>query len=977
MSKWLSKRDLSRYNAIKKLIEKMENYFIVKQKYVTYKALDLSDKETVLIDEYSDIFFKCSPTRYVLVKWIVDETENFFRKNNASAVNLDKLYYFLRNRFKTGTFNKYNLQKLFKAGTILEYSSFVSVRNTVLSEYKRFHSESKDIAIASELKNADRLKKIIYQIFPNSFVNNGSKKFWYEEFDLSSDEIEIKNSLQRAKEDLGDELCIDFLKNTNKTLYLLKVLSYYADIIEYNNKLKTAIKNVCESLLPARLKPLLFAYEIDNELRSNLVKLFEDNNILLVKELPGLLEVSIDNTIASPLYNFVYWLSDDKISVIKQNFTGIFKNERDMSILKMRLAGETLEATGQIYSLTRERVRQIEQRILTKFNSFITRIKPHFILQAYTKSDIILTIQSIKIQLGELSDMFIYCLKECKSKKIKWNDKLNGFVIGDSRWLEQLSKYVDTLPKMIEISDLDSYVSKIKNLIDVNVDFGMIREFIISHYSLYGNFYSKRKINMVDIYSLVLERYYPSGIKLFDDFEMMRFRNYVKELFGDVDLPENDKAICARIAAITILCDRGKYILPSQIRCDDNILNRIYQFIVDSERNVIMFSELFERFRSELLETTSINNRYYLQGVLKYKYGNEFFFTKDTIIKDINSEQDVRLYIEEFIKEQGRIVSKDELKKEFIGITDAVLLSSIASNPNILLWDFGKYLHAKQLIVDDTTKDRLKNLLDDYIIEGSVSVRKIYDDIYLSENDFLLSNNIDGHIALFSVFNYLFPDGYEFSRPFIAPKGSTALSFDKVIREYLSSFDEVYISDLKDYVESMKKCNFSVVLLLDDISDEFIRVDRDLLIRKNRLHLSKDVIESIEGTTMALVGKTGYLSVKKIVDYLLYPDIGVKWTPFLLVSIIKYYCKQLRIVNAASDYRYVNEIIVAGSMNIDDYDELLRYALKQEASHLPFKNMQEIKDFLLGQELIVNNIPQSLFEKGYLLEEEYGGITIV
>ncbi|MDH7578820.1 MAG: sigma factor-like helix-turn-helix DNA-binding protein [Bacillota bacterium] len=979
------KEVLSDNKTITNIILKMENYFATRHAYVTFDTLNFSDKEIAIINKYPKIFFKCTPKRILLVKWIIDETENLFRDNNASAIFLEKLYDFLRNRFKTYSFNRHNLQELFSMDNILEYDAFVSVRNTVLNEYNKFYNTTRNRVNPNsvKLKTSERIKKIINEIFAEDVfdINGYNQSQCDGGMDLSPEEKEIKNKIMHAKEDLGDEICVELLKNTNATLYLFELLSQYVNQIEEEEHIKqlinTAIENVNENLLQARLKSLLLAYRIDNELKDSILQLFKNNRIVFVRELPKLLTVSIENKIKSPVLNFVEWLSDDKVAAIQKEFKKIFKTERDTCIMKMRAAGATLEAAGQVYSITRERVRQIERKVLARFNSFVSRARPYYILQAFTESDTVLTVELIKNHLSELSDVFIYCLKECNSKEVMWSNKLKGFIIGDSTWYEQLSEYVDTLPDMFEASDLDIYISNALGLPDIEVDRNLVSELILDEYNLVGNIYSKRKIGKADVYLAVLERYYPHGIKLFDDFEMMRFRNYAKDLFGDIKLPENDRAICARIADITVLCDRGKYILPSKIRFDDKTLDKIYHFIMENERNVIMFGELFERFKSELLEKTNINNRFYLQGVLKYKYANKFFFTKDTLIKDINSEQDVKLSIEEFIKEQGRIVTKDEVREEFLGITEAVLLAAIASNPNILLWDFGKYLHAKQLVVDDAIKGRLKKLLDDYTAQGSVSVRKIYSDIYVLENDFLLSNNIEGHVALCSVFNFLFPDDYEFSRPYIAPKGSTATTFDAVLREYLSSFDEVYISDLKEYIESMKKGNFSVSVLLDDISDEFIRVDSDLLIRKDRLDLSEDIIECIEETTLALIGDTGYLSVKKIIDYMFYPDIGVKWTPFLLVSVVKYFCKRLKIINTAADYRYLNEVIVDGSLNIDDYDELLRYALKQEAKYTSFRNMQETKRFLLDQELIANNIPQSLFDKGYILEEEYGGIVIV
>jgi hypothetical protein len=288
-------------------------------------------------------------------------------------------------------------------------------------------------------------------------------------------------------------------------------------------------------------------------------------------------------------------------------------------------------------------------------------------------------------------------------------------------------------------------------------------------------------------------------------------------------------------------------------------------------------------------------------------------------------------------------------------------------------------LHAEHLVIDDTIKVRLKKLLVDYTAQGPISVRKIYNDIYTLENDFLIVNNIEGHIALYSVFNFLFPEDYEFSRPYISSKGSKATTFSTVIREYLSNFDKISISDFKDYIKSMSTGNISVSSkLLDDISDEFIRVDSDLLFKKDRLNLSKDIIESIEEITLALIGSKGYLVVKKmkVLNYMFYPDIGVKWTPFLLVSVVKYFCKRVKIINITNDYRYLNEIIIDSSLNINDYDELLHYILKQEARYTLFKNVDEIKKFLLDQGLIVKNIPSSLFDKGYITKEEYGGIKI-
>jgi hypothetical protein len=850
-----------------------------------------------------------------------------------------------------------------------------------ISEYNKFCDKNvnKSKQFIIEEKLSQRIKKMINKIFSENifYIDKANQEFNIS--DLSFKEIDILNEINQAKEVLGDEICKELLKNPSEARCFIELLSSYV-------KWFKVLDDINERLLPARVKPLILAYKeeqwrlhryIDYGSMDSLLELFKNKSIVYVKELPKLLSVSIDIKMELQIIDFIKWLSDDKVLIIQNKFKQIFKTERDKNIIKIRATGATLDAVGKEYGITRERVRQLERKVLAKFENFVSRIRPNNILQAFTQSDTVLTIEQIKNYLGELSSLYIYCLKKGNSKKALWSDKLKSFIIGDRKWYEKLSEYIDRLPDMFEVSDLELHISNALAIYDIHIDHNMALELILTEYKLMGNFYSKKEIKKTDVYLAVLERYYPHGIKLFDDFEMMRFRNYANDLFGDIKISENNRALCARIADITVLCDRGKYILQGRIKFDGETLDKIYQFIVGSKRNVIMFGELFERFKDELLEKTSIDNRFYLQGVLKYKYANNFFFTKDTLIKDINSEQDIQLSIAEFIKEQGRIVTKEEVREEFLGITEAVLLAAIANNPNVLLWDFGKYLHAEQLVVDDAIKGRFKKLLADYTAQGPISVRKIYNDIYTLENDFLIVNNIEGYIALYSVFNFLFLDDYEFSRPYISSKGLKATTFNTVIREYLSSLDKIFISDFKDYIESMSTGNISVSSkLLDDISDEFIRVDSDLLYRKDRLNLSKDIIESIEETTLALIGSTGYLVVKKMLDYMFYPDIGVKWTPFLLVSVVKYFCKRIKTINIATDYRYLNEIIVNSSLNINDHDELLHYALKQEVKYTSFKNMDEIKRFLLDQGLIVKNIPSSLFDKGYITEEEYGGIKI-
>ena len=63
----------NRNETIARLIGIMENYSVNKRRCILIKALNLQQKEIDLVDANPWIFFRCSHSRVVLTKWVVDE----------------------------------------------------------------------------------------------------------------------------------------------------------------------------------------------------------------------------------------------------------------------------------------------------------------------------------------------------------------------------------------------------------------------------------------------------------------------------------------------------------------------------------------------------------------------------------------------------------------------------------------------------------------------------------------------------------------------------------------------------------------------------------------------------------------------------------------------------------------------------------------------------------------------------------------
>ena len=107
-------------------------------------------------------------------------------------------------------------------------------------------------------------------------------------------------------------------------------------------------------------------------------------------------------------------------------------------------------------------------------------------------------------------------------------------------------------------------------------------------------------------------------------------------------------------------------------------------------------------YRDEL-SAEGVDNKYYLQGILKELFGDELVFRRDYVSK--NKEfPSIYSSIISFIKKSKYPVSKKEIKDAFPGITDIVI--NMAIDDEEILNFFGEYLHASRLVFRENSLDR-------------------------------------------------------------------------------------------------------------------------------------------------------------------------------------------------------------------------------------------------------------------------------
>ena len=718
-----------------------------------------------------------------------------------------------------------------------------------------------------------------------------------------------------------------------------------------------------------KLSPLIDAYSSD-EVVKNMLKQITDN-IKIVSEMNTIIE-NQDYKSAMTLLPFSEWLKTDINEELNAFF---FSQKKYLQAISCRANGGTLEAAGQLLGVTRERIRQIELRFQGMFNQFDSKHRILFIVSASCEGKNIIFEQDIKNSIRcEFIEQIIYLLKKSNTnnKYYTYSKDMDCFILGEKKeYDEEIDTFIEGIPEFIseEEMEIKTEVFSESNEIDAN----LIKCKAEKAFRKYGRYYSKRKLTHTDMYNYALFKHFPHGFKIDDDISINRIRNFIIDSFGEVQLPQNNRAIDARIMEIGVLCDRGTYTHNSGMEKFAPIINKIDAYIKSAERNLLTFHELFEIFNDELIVNYSIDNRYHMQGVIKYYLKEKYYFSRDAIAKNEDGS-----LLSELIKlvQTRKEITKAQMRSEFKGVTEAMLFQTLARCKDIIIIENGEYIHSDSLDIIEEDYEIEKYLIH-VVNEMPISARKLLEQFYIKYLSFLTRNNISSHTKLFSVLRYMFYGKFNFSRPFIGKVDCEVISNLEVLKVYINERSVIEISEIISYCNENHINFISVTDMINGIGDKFIRSDANEMRNLENLEIDDYKLKQIKSILINGISYTGYLSVRKIEDFIFYPDVNIKWTGFLLKAIIEQYIDDIAIIEAqTSDIFYLNGIFINPDLNIETYEDFLRWAINTEHSRSSFKSIDEIKSWLIDEGLINQVIPKSMFDRGYLFIDEYGKVIV-
>ena len=474
--------------------------------------------------------------------------------------------------------------------------------------------------------------------------------------------------------------------------------------------------------------------------------------------------------------------------------------DKAFDVFLRRAEGRTLQSVAEEYDITRERVRQLCNNVIRKMSIPCSVVAETLMAEnggGWFRKE----------QLYNL----VANLNYAKAMAFLFENSNDYYCIHAAELIIQKTMFPDVATHLRELAsdivgdgiNIFDSVEKIEDVLDV-AGFGFITSddflglLIDLEYTFYGDYALKDKKSYGWLCARIVKEEYPDGISNTKE-DMSRLRELTRQKYGDLDLPESDRSVYARLCEHLILRGRSKYIAPERVYTDESILSEIKNYIESSKQKDIFYSELFAEFEGLLLMMTNIDNAQFLHGVLRYHYPADYSYSRDFLSKESGEAgQSLADRLTAYINNTGFAVSKKEILCQFPGISEVVLLNTAYKFTGLLQWEYGYFntLDNLHLTVDDVQRIDavVYSLLEEN--DGYCSEAMLYTKAQVELKDIIEKSSMKNALNLFYVAQELLAEKYSFRSPHIARNGRFGvLSVIDIARSVLRSDSHIKASD--------------------------------------------------------------------------------------------------------------------------------------------------------------------------------------
>ena len=742
---------------------------------------------------------------------------------------------------------------------------------------------------------------------------------------LKMQKNEIKNKIQKeiknAEMPFEEQLkyyIMYFYKTEEEPTEKEKMLILYRYFIilkNYNKIYRTIyykLKNISE------IFNILEISELD--LTEEQLELLNYNNIFTIKNLKNTsidLNICIFGNCIEKFVNEISKYAIDKNAIInklKQELNEIIKPEWRIVLSKrinlQTMKRRTLADIGKELNLTRQRIKQIENRatiMLLKQAEKVDKITYCFYKNINKENKNFITIEELLeyIKDEQLVEYLIIILSSEKTR-ITVNEEY-GIIYSDREIsLDEIQKESEEeLEEIIPIADIEKY--------------NKVQKYIIKNeYKIYKEKILVRKGTKAStIYINEIKENFIKGYNIGSQEDYNKLINIITKKYGNIEIP-SIRAIQGLIErGDFVQIDRGKYKAREYTTTlPEELIEEIISFIIKNSP-LVPYNLIYEEFRKRL-EKLGVDNKFYLKGIIDEKLPKEFDTSRDLI--NTNTKENTTLYniMHEIFTSFKEEFTIEEVSEKMPGLKEYSYENYARAEEKNGLINIATrtYIYIDKLNITKETQEELKEYIDNLFEKMDTKIltaKKIYANLSIMNKELLNKLHITarfGDYELFSIIQYLYKDKYYFSRPIISIEENFTSSAYLLIKEYVKRLDKFNYTDVKNYIYKMNLRGLaSYMNFMEDLSDEYVQINQDTMIRKEKIEISKEKLEKIEEILNLLV-KDKEFTTESFDGYFIFPRLNRPWNKYLLIGIIRSFFKNKYEVENTTKFYDTTDFII-------------------------------------------------------------------
>lgn len=525
----------------------------------------------------------------------------------------------------------------------------------------------------------------------------------------------------------------------------------------------------------------------------------------------------------------------------------------------------------------------------------------------------------------------------------------------DETFMESYPELYMRLRSMSKVYDdpRGLHVEQIRDMLGIEIDMDELR-FILQEiswitevdeniFSFSKNARSYEKLIEFDqeAFVRVLMNRYRGGMR-FDSIDLENFRDTYWDFEDEkIDMSDADLEKCLRKCGVMW----QERLFPAEAIIANDVKEKLLAYIQSSfceGKQVLYYKAIFSDLSDVFEYCFNLTDPMMLKPYLEYvcESGEYHFFDK-FVSKEKNVKIDHTSEIEEFLLAAGKPLSYDEIFAGLAHISKEIISSEIRTNENIVMNFREHYFHYDLFEFSSEDADRITEYINQEIDEEGYCIwSRVFERVkaemplFIENNSYLSSLGIRNSIAK------KLSGRFTFESEVIGKLGQ---SINMAAVYSLYGRHHAPFSDNDIYLFSKEVSRGATYF--DALAEHTVRVSKELFVPKEQIEFDVAEIDKALSTYLS----TGYMLIKDVDSFLMFPNVGYEWNIFLLESYLLHYSKEYALCNNGQSLNNVSGALVKKGGNFDEFESVCADALAKGYVEL---NKNAALNYLAEQNLL-------------------------